>query len=72
MSAINFKPAEFALAGHRIHYAWVIVFITSLMRLVSSSFRMSFPALVPIISEVFGWSPGLILFAFSLHSPCNG
>ena len=72
MAAVNFKPAEFALAGHPIHYAWVIVFITALMRLVSSSFRMSFPALVPIISEVFGWSPGLILFAFSLQWVVSG
>ena len=72
MSAVNFRPDQFALAGYRIHYAWVIVFITALMRLVSSSFRMSFPALVPIISQVFGWSEGLILFAFSLQWVVSG
>ena len=72
MAAFNFKPAEFALAGKAIHYAWMIVFITALMRLVSSSFRMSFPALVPIIAEVFGWSQGLILLAFSLQWVVSG
>ena len=72
MATVNFKPAEFALAGRPIHYAWVIVFITALMRLVSSSFRMSFPALVPIVAEVFGWSEGLILLAFSLQWVVSG
>ena len=72
MAAFNLSPAEFALAGYRIHYAWVIVLITAIMRLVSSSFRMSFPALVPIIAEVFGWSQGLILFAFSLQWVVSG
>ena len=72
MAVINLRPDQFALLGHRIHYAWAIVFITALMRLVSSSFRMSFPALVPIIAEVFGWSQGLILFAFSLQWVVSG
>ena len=72
MASINLRPDQFALLGYRIHYAWMIVFITALMRLVSSSFRMSFPALVPIIAEVFGWSEGLILFAFSLQWVVSG
>lgn len=72
MVALNFRPADFEIGGQRVHYAWVIVTITALMRLVSSSFRMSFPALVPIVAEVFGWSEGLILLAFSLQWVVSG
>ena len=72
MAIVNLRPAEFALVGQRIHYAWAIVVITSVMRLVSSSFRMGFPVIVPIISEVFGWSEGLILFAFSMQWVVSG
>ena len=72
MAIVNLRPAEFALVGQRIHYAWAIVVITSVMRLVSSSFRMGFPVMVPIISEVFGWSEGLILFAFSMQWVVSG
>ncbi len=72
MAALNLRPDQFSLLGHRIHYAWAIVAITAVMRLVSSSFRMSFPAIVPIISEVFGWSEGVILLAFSLQWVVSG
>ena len=72
MATVNFRPAEFALAGRHIHYAWVIVGITALMRLVSSSFRMSFPALVPFIAVGFGWEVWLITLAFSLQWVISG
>ena len=72
MVAVNLRPDQFTLLGRRIHYAWAIVAITAMMRLVSSSFRMSFPALVPIISAVFGWGEGLILLAFSLQWVVSG
>lgn len=72
MATLNFRPAEFAIAGQRVHYAWMIVTITALMRLVSSSFRMSFPALVPLIAAEFGWHVGLITLAFSLQWVISG
>ena len=72
MTTLNLRPSQLSVGGHSIHYAWVIVTITALMRLVSSSFRMSFPALVPIVAEVFGWSEGLILLAFSLQWVVSG
>ena len=72
MSVVNLRPDQFTLIGYRVHYAWAIVAITAMMRLVSSSFRMSFPAIVPIISEVFGWSEGVILLAFSLQWVVSG
>ncbi len=72
MAVVNLRPDQFTLIGYRVHYAWAIVAITAMMRLVSSSFRMSFPAIVPIISEVFGWSEGVILLAFSLQWVVSG
>ena len=72
MAAINLRPSEFALAGKRIHYAWVIVVITSVMRLVSSSFRMGFPALIPLIAVEFGWQVWLVTLAFSLQWVVSG
>ena len=72
MTTLNLRPADFAIAGQRIHYAWVIVILTALMRLVSSSFRMSFPALVPFIAVGFGWEVWLITLAFSLQWVISG
>ena len=72
MAAFNLSPDQFQLGGQRIHYAWVIVVITSVMRLVSSSFRMSFPAMVPIIAIEFGWEVWLVTLAFSLQWVISG
>lgn len=72
MAAINLRPDQFTLLGYRIHYAWAIVAITAMMRLVSSSFRMSFPAMVPFIAVGFGWEVWLITLAFSLQWVISG
>ncbi len=72
MSTLNLRPAQLTVGGHHVHYAWVIVTITALMRLVSSSFRMSFPALVPFIAVGFGWEVWLITLAFSLQWVISG
>ena len=72
MVTVNLRPDQFQLGGQRIHYAWVIVVITSVMRLVSSSFRMSFPAMVPIIAIEFGWEVWLVTLAFSLQWVISG
>ena len=72
MAIVNLRPAEFALGGQPIHYAWVIVVITSVMRLVSSSFRMGFPALIPLIAVEFGWEVALVTLAFSLQWVISG
>ena len=72
MATLNLRPAELAVGGNRIHYAWMIVVITAQMRLVSSSFRMSFPALVPFIAAGFGWEVWLITLAFSLQWVISG
>ncbi len=72
MAIVNLRPGQFALGGQHIHYAWVIVVITSLMRLVSSSFRMGFPALIPLIAFEFGWEVWLVTLAFSVQWVISG
>ena len=72
MTRLNLRPAQLAIGGRHVHYAWVIVAITAMMRLVSSSFRMSFPALVPFIAVGFGWEVWLITLAFSLQWVISG
>ena len=72
MTTLNLRPSQLSVGGHPVHYAWVIVAITALMRLVSSSFRMSFPALVPLIAAEFGWEVWLITLAFSLQWVISG
>ena len=72
MTTLNLRPSQLSVGGHHIHYAWMIVVITALMRLVSSSFRMSFPALVPFIAAGFGWEVWLITLAFSLQWVISG
>ena len=72
MASLNLRPAQLTVGGHHVHYAWVIVAITAMMRLVSSSFRMSFPALVPFIAVGFGWEVWLITLAFSLQWVISG
>ena len=72
MTTLNLRPSQLSVGGHPVHYAWMIVVITALMRLVSSSFRMSFPALVPFIAAGFGWEVWLITLAFSLQWVISG
>ena len=72
MAVVNLRPDQFTLIGFRIHYAWAIVVITAVMRLVSSSFRMGFPALIPLIAVEFGWEVWLVTLAFSLQWVISG
>lgn len=59
----------------RIHYAWVIVAIASVMGMISSSVRFAAGALVPYLQDpegTFGWSYGAITFGFSLQWLVSG
>ncbi len=54
----------------RIHYAWVIVAIASVMGMVSSPVRFATSIMVPYLRDPgggFGWSYGAIAFAFTLQ-----
>jgi MFS family permease len=55
------------VSRRKVHYAWAIVVLASLMRLSSSAVRTSFSILVPRLVEAFGWSYGAIGFALALQ-----
>ena len=72
MLKYSFRPDNFVINGHHIHYAWVMVFIASVMRLFSSSFRSSSSILIPRLVESFGWSYGAVGFGFALQWVVSG
>ena len=55
---LNFDPANFSIAGRRIHYAWAMVAMAAALRLSGSAVRTSFSILVPRLHETLGWSYG--------------
>ena len=65
MAKLNLKPSELAVGGHQIHYAWVIVAVAAVMRLLSSSFRSSSSILIPRLVDSFGWSYGAVGLGFA-------
>ena len=60
------------IAGHHVHYAWVIVTVAAVMRLFSSSFRSSSSILIPRLVDSFGWSYGAVGFGFALQWVVSG
>ncbi len=60
------------IAGHPVHYAWVIVAIAAVMRLLSSSFRSSSSILIPRLVDSFGWSYGAVGLGFALQWVVSG
>ena len=72
MFSINLRPASLAVGNQRIHYAWVIVIVASIMRLSTSAFRSSASILIPRIVETFGWSYGAVGIGFSLQWVVSG
>jgi MFS family permease len=72
MAKLNLKPAELAVAGHQIHYAWVIVAVGAVMRLFSSSFRSSSSILIPRLVDSFGWSYGAVGLGFAIQWIVSG
>ena len=67
MLNVNLHPAELAVGDHKIHYAWVIVGVGSIMWMISSSVRFATSILVPHFQEVLGWSIFAIFTAFALQ-----
>ena len=57
---INASPQDLAIAGHKVHYAWVIVMVAAALRLSGSAVRTSFSILLPRLVETFGWSIGAV------------
>ena len=68
----SFRLSNLIIAGHHVHYAWVIVGVAAVMRLFSSSFRSSSSILIPRLVESFGWSYGAVGFGFALQWVVSG
>jgi MFS family permease len=57
---------------NKIHYAWVVVTAAAVMRLSASSFRTASAVLIPKIVETFGWSFGMVGYAFAIQWIASG
>ena len=68
----SFRLNNLIIAGQSVHYAWVIVGVSAVMRLFSSSFRSSSSILIPRLVESFGWSYGAVGFGFALQWVVSG
>ena len=67
MLKVNLHPAEMAVGSHRVHYAWVIVGVASIMWMITSSIRFATSMVVPHLQDAFGWSIFDIFAAFALQ-----
>ena len=72
--AINLSSTGVTVGTRQIHYAWLIVVLAAAMWTVSSSIRFAGTVLVPHLEDpdAFGWSYGVIAFAFSLQWLVSG
>ena len=68
----SFRTDNLIIAGHSVHYAWVIVTVAAVMRLFSSSFRSSSSILIPRLVDSFGWSYGAVGLGFALQWVVSG
>jgi len=72
MANFSLKPSNVVVAGHQVHYAWVIVAVAAVMRLFSSSFRSSSSILIPRLVDSFGWSYGAVGLGFAIQWVVSG
>ena len=74
MLSINLRPATLAVGSQRIHYAWVIVIVASLMRLSTSAFRSSASILIPRVEahEIAPASDRMVFHVFSASCVVRG
>ena len=67
MFSFGLKPEGLAIGDRRIHYAWVIVGVATVMWMTSSSMRFAVAILVPELEKLFGWSIGFITLGFTIQ-----
>ena len=67
------SPTGLASGSQRIHYAWVIVAVSSMICMIASPMRFALSVLVPYLQspEGFGWSYFAISIAFALQWLCS-
>ena len=64
---VSLKPADLTVGSHRVHYAWVIVGVASVMWMITSAVRFAPAVLVPYFQDLFGWSIFGIFGGFALQ-----
>ena len=67
MFSFGMRPGGLVVGNKRVHYAWVIVGVATVMWMTSSSMRFAVAILVPEFEELFGWSIGLITLGFTIQ-----
>lgn len=67
MFGLGMRPEGLVIGSRRIHYAWVIVGVATLMWMTSSSMRFAVAVLVPEFEELFGWSLTIITAGFTIQ-----
>ncbi len=67
MFNIGLKPEGLVIGDRRIHYAFVIVAVATVMWMTSTSMRFAVAVLVPEIENLFGWSIGFITLGFTIQ-----
>src|SRR5262249_48378536 len=67
------RPTRLARGARKIHYAWVIVTVSSLICMIISPMPFAISVLVPPLEtpEGFGWSYFAISVAFALQWLCS-
>ena len=67
MPRFGMRPEGLVIGERRIHYAWVIVGVATVMWMTSSSMRFAVAILVPEFEKLFGWSIGFITLGFTIQ-----
>ena len=56
MFSFGMRPDGLVVGNKRVHYAWVIVGVATVMWMTSTSMRFAIAVLVPQMQELFGWT----------------
>ena len=67
MLRFGLRPEGLVIGDRRIHYAFVIVAVATVMWMTSSSMRFAVAILVPEMKDLFGWSIGFITLGFTIQ-----
>ena len=67
MFGLGMRPEGLVIGQHRVHYAWIIVAVATVMWMTSTSMRFAVAVLVPEFEKEFGWSLTVITAGFTIQ-----
>ncbi len=67
MFGLHWRPEGVIIGQRKIHYAWVIVAVATIMWMTSTSMRFAVAVLVPEFEKEFGWSLTVITAGFTIQ-----